>query len=230
MRSSIHSYNKTTVVFLCQERIDPCGILRQHHRGIVSDPMKNRIREIREKNGWSQALLADRVGTSQAQVYKLENNQRRLSDFWMTKFASALGCTPIDLFAQHKKMVQIVGYVGAGQEIIPMDDESFEEIERPLGDDLPENIVAVRVSGDSMEPQLEDGWLIFYSREQDGVPPDCIGELCVVKLENEGILVKKLKQGSKPGLHHLFSKNTAFEPLFDQKLTWAARVLDIRPK
>jgi phage repressor protein C with HTH and peptisase S24 domain len=128
---------------------------------------------------------------------------------------------------------QVVGEVGAGAKIYPYDDHAkgagLEEVDRPLGDDLPEQMVAVRVKGDSMQPQFDSGWLLFYEKAQDGVPPDCINALCVVKLSDESVLVKTLKQGSKPHLYHLISKNSGYETLVDQEVVWAAKVLSIRP-
>lgn len=61
--------------------------------------VKNRIREFREIRGWSQAQLAEMINTSQTQIDRLEKNQRRLSDFWMQKFADAFKCPPEDLIS-----------------------------------------------------------------------------------------------------------------------------------
>lgn len=88
--------------------------------------------------------------------------------------------------------------------------------------------VAVRIRGDSMHP-LRDGWLIFYARHQDGVPDECIGELCVVKVAGDGpTLVKELRRGRQPDRYRLDSWNGA--PIEDVALDWAARVIDIRPR
>jgi hypothetical protein len=129
-------------------------------------------------------------------------------------------------------MIPVCGYVGAGEEIICYDDHAIgaglDEVEVPPG--MPTDMVAVIVRGDSMEPAFEDGSIIFYQRMTDGVPPDCIGRPCVVKLENEGMLLKKVRQGSKPNLYHLISKNPLHPPLVDQKLLWASRVLFIKPR
>lgn len=135
---------------------------------------------------------------------------------------------------QIERKSKVVGEVGAGAKIYPYDDyaqgAAIELVDRPLGGDLPDDIVAVRVRGDSMEPQFEAGWLLFYEKTQDGVPENCINAICVVKLADESMMVKKVKKGSQKGLFHLFSKNPAHEPLIDQNLLWAARVLDMRPR
>lgn len=127
----------------------------------------------------------------------------------------------MDLIKEAK--VPIVGYAGAGERVYFFDDEhNLEMIDR-----LPEapeiDIVALVVRGESMLPVLEPGCVVFYTRDSEGVPSDCIGRMCVVRLEDDSTLVKKVRNGSKDGLFHLISHNA--EPLVDQKIVWAARVL-----
>lgn len=129
-------------------------------------------------------------------------------------------------------MVPILGYVGAGEAVTCFDDcekgAGLDEIELPPG--MPADMVALIVRGDSMEPTYEADSVIFYQRNTDGVPPDCIGRNCVVKLANDGMLLKKVRQGSKPNLFHLISKNPLHPPMVDQRLQWASRVLYIKPR
>lgn len=127
------------------------------------------------------------------------------------------------------ELVKVRGYIGAGQEIIMLDDSVLEEVAPPAGY-YADGIEAAVVRGDSMQPQLEDGWLVFYRARRESVSDECLHKLCVVKLRNDGLLVKIVKPGSKPNLFHLLSKNPSFPPLFDQKLIWSSRVIDIRPR
>ena len=57
----------------------------------------NRLRELRLLRGLTGAELAARVGTSQAQIHKLETGQRKLTVEWMQRLAKALDVAPIDL-------------------------------------------------------------------------------------------------------------------------------------
>jgi transcriptional regulator with XRE-family HTH domain len=59
----------------------------------------NRIKEIRERQGLSQAKLGALVGTSQAEISRLENEERELTESWMRRIAVALGVHPADLIA-----------------------------------------------------------------------------------------------------------------------------------
>lgn len=126
------------------------------------------------------------------------------------------------------KTAPLVGYVGAGQRVFPEDPGPGGRLDTiPAPPEAPADCVAVSIRGDSMYP-LEDGWVLFYKRLQEGVPDDCINKLCVVQIHDGAALVKKLRRGTKPKLWTLQSWNA--EPEEDVRLDWAARVLDIRPR
>lgn len=63
----------------------------------MSKYAKNRIREHREALELSRAALATLVGTAAAQIQKLENGTRKLTQGWMDRLAPHLGCRPADL-------------------------------------------------------------------------------------------------------------------------------------
>jgi len=75
---------------------------------------------------------------------------------------------------------------------------------------------------------LQEGWLIFYGPEHQGVAEECLGKLCVVQVKDGPTLLKTLKRGSRKGLFRLESWNAP--PREDVRLAWAARVIDIRPR
>lgn len=125
--------------------------------------------------------------------------------------------------------VPIVGYVGAGAEIHWVDDHAkghgMDDAPPFSGQDGP--AVAVWVRGDSMLPQIEDGWVPYYTRDYDGVPSACIGKLCVVQVSDGPMPVKMLEPGKRKSLRRPVSYNAS--PRDDVKLDWAAHVLAIRP-
>jgi transcriptional regulator with XRE-family HTH domain len=84
----------------------------------------------------------------------------------------------------------------------------------------------VEISGDSQRP-FEDGWLVFYGPEQQGVSEECLGKLCVVQTRDGETLLTTLRQGSQKGMFHLESWKS--QPKKNVKLQWAARVVDISP-
>ncbi|MBI4185316.1 MAG: helix-turn-helix transcriptional regulator [Proteobacteria bacterium] len=57
----------------------------------------NRLRELRETRGLSLDRLAKMVGTTHQQISRLERGERRLTEGWMRRIATALGCRPSEL-------------------------------------------------------------------------------------------------------------------------------------
>lgn len=124
--------------------------------------------------------------------------------------------------------VPIVSYVGGGAEVFAIDDSAqgggLEMVPAPIG---MEDCVGAIIRGDSMHP-LRDGWLIFWQRDQAGVPEEAVGQLCVCQVKDGPTLVKDLRRGSKKGLYRLESWNAPTRE--DVRLDWASRVREIRPK
>jgi transcriptional regulator with XRE-family HTH domain len=112
------------------------------------------------------------------------------------------------------------GYVGAGAEVAPLNDDSLgDQIDLPPG--AGQDIIPVRVSGDSMYPRYFDGEYLFYLPEQRP-PTEMIGRECVVSLADGRIFVKILRKGSGKGVFNLESWNAP--PMIDQTVEWAAPV------
>ncbi len=163
-----------------------------------------RIQALRKSLGLSQASFASRVGVDQSNVSRWEGGAPP-DDAHIVRLAELAGQHPAAFRygrlpetgseTPPPDKVFVVGYVGAGQEIFALDDHALgaglEEVEAPEG--VGKNtMVAVRVRGESMHP-LRNGWLLFYRRDQHGVPEACLNRLCIVKLADDGpVLVKEL--------------------------------------
>ncbi len=206
-----------------------------------ANDLAGRIRSLRKSLGLSQASFARRVGVDQSNVSRWERGAPP-DDAHIVRLAELAGQHPAafrygrlpetgpEALSLPPHIVSVVGYVGAGQEIFALDDHalgaSLEEVEAPEGVGR-DTMVAVRVRGESMHP-LRNGWLLFYRRDQHGVPDACLNRLCIVKLAGDGpILVKELRRGYRTGHFVLSSWNAP--PLEDVRLDWAAPVLSIRP-
>ena len=191
--------------------------------------MRLRIKEWRKRRGVTLEQLADQLGSSPAQISRLENGRRRINADWLSSLAAALGCRVVDLI-DDEAGIPIVGRVGAGATVYSIDDYPLGQGPRmarcPLGLD-PSNTVAVEVEGDSMLP-IDNGWLLFYSRDYDGVPSECLGQLCVVQVADDGPqYVKRVKPGRGASRFNLYSTNA--REMEDMALAWAARVLHAGP-
>jgi phage repressor protein C with HTH and peptisase S24 domain len=178
--------------------------------------------------GLARAASRPRAPVSQQVVQHLLSGRNSTSRH-LPAIADALGVS-LDWLAGGKGRSRraealLVGKVGAGSEIIRFDEGTvLAGIEPPAGVDAPN---VAEISGDSQYP-LQEGWLIFYGPEHQGVAEDCIGKLCVVQVKDGPTLLKTLKRGSRKGLFRLESWNAP--PREDVKLAWAARVIDIRPR
>lgn len=93
----------------------------------------NMIKELREKIDISQAALAELVGTSQPQIKRLENGERKLTKEWAEKIAPHLNTTPEGLM------------FGVGTET-PVNDVPKSDINAPIFDP-PNATIRDRVEG-----------------------------------------------------------------------------------
>jgi putative transcriptional regulator len=64
----------------------------------LADPLGNRLRELREAKGLTQAQLADLIGVSRKTVNTVENGVFIPSTVVALKLAGALDCRVEDLF------------------------------------------------------------------------------------------------------------------------------------
>lgn len=190
--------------------------------------MKNRIREIRKRAGLTLEQVAKAAGATNQMVGILERGERTLTIDWLERIAPVLGVTAVELLDQGEDTkVPVVGYVGAGFEIFPIDDHmkgaGLDYIDAPPGV-ASKSTVAVMVRGDSMIPVLEEGDVIYYDEKTEGDFDSLLGRMCVVQCHDGATYVKQLKKsGDRYWLH---SHNA--EPLFPEGIAWAARVLWIK--
>jgi len=125
------------------------------------------------------------------------------------------------------KTVPLVGYVGAGAvaHYYATGDGGLDDV--PAPQDATPNTVAAEIRGESLGPLL-DGWLVFWDEVRNPPTPDMIGQLCVVGLPDDRVLVKQLKASSAPGRFHLLSNTES--PIFDAEVLWAAKVKGMGPR
>jgi phage repressor protein C with HTH and peptisase S24 domain len=165
-----------------------------------------------QHGGVTQADLAreltTRLGRSidRAAVNKMTKNLRLITADELL-IASEVTGYPAPTGSKRPQTTQALGYVGAGSEIVPIDDHAqgagLEEVELPPG--VPEDSALVIVRGDSMYPRYYDNEYLFY-KEYEGNVVDLVGRECVVQLEDGRTFVKTLRKGQQ-GLFNLESFN-----------------------
>ena len=201
-----------------------------------------RLKAIRERSGRSMAAVAKAVGYSGASSYQRYEDDATFTKKYIPldlaeKLAQALvgrGKPPIteaevlalardDIQPAGKRLIPLVGYVGAGAEIYAIDDhpkgQGLDEVESPWSG-LPSSTVAVRVRGDSMTPAYYDGDLIFYD-EQHTDFIHLLGKECVVGLADGRKFIKQLRR-TPDGHWYLHSHN--MDPIFGIQISWVGKV------
>lgn len=196
----------------------------------------DRLKLARERRGVASAKeAAEAMGVPVATYIQHENGVRGVRPERAQQYATFYGVTPEwivygsgdDGPLAAGETVPLVGFVGAGAEahFYATADEGLGEVDAP-----PEATMdtrAAEIRGESLGPLFE-GWLVFYDDVRTPVTPDLVGQLCVVGLPNDKVLVKKLRRSRTDGLFHLLSNNEA--PMLDQEVVWAAKVKTMRPR
>ena len=140
----------------------------EHDTGAEYPSAMHKILELRTKLGLSQAALAELAGTSQPQIRRLENGERKLTKEWAERLAPHLQVSPQDLLFSDSDDGQrevvglaVIGTVKAGDwlDISIMDDQREPEVIHVAKDPrFPRaHQYALRVSGDSMDELFKDG-------------------------------------------------------------------------
>ena len=122
--------------------------------------------------------------------------------------------------------VPLKGDIGAGAEVIALDDDGDATVPAPR--DARPGSVAVRVRGDSMHPAYEAGTLIYYS--QTMAPEHLLNRRAVMQLGDGRIFVKVVRAGSSPNTWNLQSLNPLYPEMEDEVVEWAAPIDWIKPR
>lgn len=151
-------------------------------------------------------------------------------------YAKAFGVAWLWLFAgegdpthgAEPDQVEIAGYVGAdpeGRILFAQGQGTGDWAPRPPNGSPTARVLEVR--GHSMPFFAENGSLIWYDDQHSHPTPEMIGQVVVVQLDTEEVLVKRLLRGSQPGLYDL--QSISGPPREDVRLAWVARIVAIIP-
>jgi len=184
-----------------------------------------------QRKGWSQVEFSDRAGVSVDSVRKyLRGDVAQPRGDSLAKLANCLGVHLLwlrDGIGPEISRIPVVGYIGAGESFVPIDDlapgAGHEYIEMDLAGADP---IAVEVRGNSMLPVYRPGDSLLCSRMRGADLNECYGLDCVVLTASGEGYVKSIVRGSEPGTYTLVSYND--RPIENVRLVWAAPIVWVR--
>lgn len=177
----------------------------------------------------SQQRLADLLGVSQPQVSRWEQGEDTPEDPVIRKMAGLAEMEFYDFkYAENKPLtIPVSGYIrNETIETVGGDGVATLHVKAVAG--LPDTagICAAIIDDNSLRPH-RPGTKIFYHRDGDTIPAECLNELCVVHLTTGETLVKWLRRGYQDGRYNLESFSGASDLMENCELRWAAKVLSI---
>jgi len=174
----------------------------------------------------TQAALAEGTGLSKGYVSSLVtgNAKKQPSLDVLERIAHVLDVRVAQLISA-PRTIPVVGKVGAGARVALVDaftkGDGLYFVEAP--DDLSsERFVAVEVEGDSMDPLIQQGDVLFFARQTVGVPDEAVNRVCILETASGDALVKQVKPGRDPRTWDLHSANHTADPIWGARLRWAA--------
>jgi phage repressor protein C with HTH and peptisase S24 domain len=198
----------------------------------VMDAFHERLRWARERMFESAVDAAKALGVPYGTYTGHESGARGAKnddiERYAKKFKVPAGWLAFAEGADGLLEVPVVGYVRGGNEAFYYGEGQGPFGMMPLPPEGSLHTVAVTVQGNSMRGVADDGYTIYYDERHDPPDTNLIGSLCVVGLPDGKVLVKKLMPGRGPGLFDLHSTNE--DPMLDQPVQWAAKVIWIKPR
>lgn len=179
---------------------------------MMDDDARQRLKEEMEAAGFKMKPLSKKAGVNETFMRDVLVNGVTPQVDNLRKVCAVIGTTVEYILEGSRKnaTVNLIGHVGAGAQVYLEDPYAMGDGARAV--EAPPNrtkdTVAVEVRGDSMAGRAEDGWLLYFDDRQEEPTPEMIGKLCIVWLEDDRVLVKKLYKGSGTGLWSLLSTTT----------------------
>lgn len=198
-------------------------------RAWVREQLKARGRGARKELALVLGLTPDKITRMLNEGMK---EQRRIEASELKAMIDFFGKSPPGFGVPdgQPRKINIVGDIGAGEEIFALDDERGDPEPIDAPPDIGPNAVGVNVIGDSMYPDLDEGAVIVYDEIIEGNFDNFVGRKLVIALADGRRFVKRLQQGSSPELFTLRSSNPRIRDIPDVTIAWVAPIRWVKPK
>lgn len=189
--------------------------------------MGARIRKLREAAGMTQEQLAKRMGYEhRSSITKIEKGQGGLSKDLILKFAEVLDTTPEYIMgtkepnlAEETVTFGVIGELKAGYErnLIEEYDETIEIPVAWLRGRPKSDYMVLRIIGDSMYPDYQDGDLVLILRQ---TTMNHSGQIGAVIYEDTHVTLKRIEYVMGEDWMRLVPINKAYPPIMvtDERL------------
>ncbi|WP_238240986.1 helix-turn-helix domain-containing protein [Methylobacterium isbiliense] len=190
--------------------------------------MGNNLKTLRERKGWTVEDAASAMGLSKSGYEKIENGSRRLTLERIARAAQIYQVPQSDVI-NDRTNTGVVGEVVRGGRVRFFSPETPTLLVAPAPFDATIDTVALVVTdGDALPGVAEERWFVYHGTRRHGLPEDWIGDLCVVGLPDNVVLVRRPFHGRRAGTYDLFTLGT--EPLLGTEIIWSAKIDWIKPR
>ncbi|MDX3927652.1 MAG: XRE family transcriptional regulator [Shinella sp.] len=190
------------------------------------------FRERLQASGLNMKAVSLKAGLGETFVRDMLERGRVPSIDKFQRLAKVLGTTVADLLDEGIEIsssVPLVGYIGAGAEVLPefeqVPPEGLDQLEIPFG--LPAEMLALEVRGDSMLPVYRDGTAIIVYREQKKPLDAFYGQDAAVRTTDGRRYLKTIMRGHGNSVN-LLSWNAA--PIENVRLSWIGEIFATLPR
>lgn len=192
---------------------------------------KKRLAEALEESGINMLTASRLAGKSDTYVRDLLKRDKEPTIENFISLAKVVGKPVSYLIGEEaplKSTVPIMGYIGAGAEVLPefeqLPPDGLDQIEVPFP--LPQEMIALVVRGQSMLPAYRDGTAIIVFKDQKRPIEAFYGQDAAVRTTDGRRYLKTIMRGS-PGTVNLLSWNAA--PIENVSIDWIGEIFAALP-